>query len=361
MSLKNIIFLSQLLENNNRYLMKWKHFLIKNDLNLKGKVPRWFKRIEEVIIEDHLTRKIKDKYIESEKNSKEIHIKLYDEDEKINKNDVISWINNQGFPIFGMDKKKSRSKNFKRIGYHMKIKDEEGGVDIDNSPELVRCEEDKGRKITEYKVGIVIRENLYSEKEEIKFSFIYDVRIENEFRILLRALILSLLLIDKQSEVILGIDKHIIQIIKNFNNNSNRRNLDEDLYLELSFIEKYMEKMKFKFNDDDELYLELKKINQSLREELKNEKKLKNLKIYKLNFVDEVMSFDEFNLYWKNMIIKVDIIEWQKKCSDLIWKNEILNSKKLEDLFYDYNYRGEFDWNKTLKFISNRNNMGLEK
>lgn len=74
--------------------------------------------------------------------------------------------------------------------------------------------EDKGRKITEYKVGIVIRENLYSEKEEIKFSFIYDVRIENEFRILLRALILSLLLIDKQSEVILSIDKHLIQIIK---------------------------------------------------------------------------------------------------------------------------------------------------
>lgn len=119
--------------------MKWKHFLIENDLNLKGKVPRWFKRIEEVIIEDHLMRKIKDKYIESEKNFKEIHIKLYDEDEKINKNDVISWNNNQGFPIFGMDKKKSRSKNLKRIGYHMKIKDEGGGVDIDNSPELVRC------------------------------------------------------------------------------------------------------------------------------------------------------------------------------------------------------------------------------
>lgn len=57
--------------------------------------------------------------------------------------------------------------------------------------------------------------------------------------------------------------------------------------------------MKIKFNNDDELYLELKKINQSLREELKNEEKLKNLKIFKLNFIDEAMSFDEFNLYWE--------------------------------------------------------------
>ncbi|EXX57523.1 hypothetical protein RirG_206360 [Rhizophagus irregularis DAOM 197198w] len=32
----------------------------------------------------------------------------------------------------------------------------------------------------------------------------------------------------------------------------------------------------------------------------------------------------------------------------------MLNSSKVEDLFY-YNYKDEFDWNKTLQFISNRN------
>ncbi|PKY16062.1 hypothetical protein RhiirB3_428380 [Rhizophagus irregularis] len=46
---------------------------------------------------------------------------------------------------------------------------------------------------------------------------------------------------------------------------------------------------------------------------------------------------------------------WRKKCSELIWKHEMLNSSKVEDLFF-YNYKDEFDWSRTLQFISNRNN-----
>jgi hypothetical protein len=37
-----------------------------------------------------------------------------------------------------------------------------------------------------------------------------------------------------------------------------------------------------------------------------------------------------------------------------IWKNELLNSRKIEDLFY-FNFKNEFDWVKTLNFISNKN------
>ncbi|UZO26744.1 uncharacterized protein OCT59_018958 [Rhizophagus irregularis] len=77
-------------------------------------------------------------------------------------------------------------------------------------------------------------------------------------------------------------------------------------------------------------------------------------KSYKMKFIDEVMSFDEFNLYWKKILISGGLRAWRKKCSELIWKNEMLNSSKVEDLFY-YNYKDEFDWNKTLQFISNRN------
>ncbi|PKC69874.1 hypothetical protein RhiirA1_455450 [Rhizophagus irregularis] len=81
-------------------------------------------------------------------------------------------------------------------------------------------------------------------------------------------------------------------------------------------------------------------------------------KAYKMNIIDEAMSFDEFNLYWKKILISGGLRAWRKKCSELIWKNEMLNNSKVEDLFY-YNYKDEFDWNKTLQFItlvSNRNN-----
>lgn len=40
-------------------------------------------------------------------------------------------------PIFGIDKKKSRSKKYKRLGYHMVANSDI--VDLDNSPELVKC------------------------------------------------------------------------------------------------------------------------------------------------------------------------------------------------------------------------------
>ncbi|PKY49186.1 hypothetical protein RhiirA4_465051 [Rhizophagus irregularis] len=57
-------------------------------------------------------------------------------------------------------------------------------------------------------------------------------------------------------------------------------------------------------------------------------------------------------------MITGDYKGWRKKCTEEIWKNELLNSVKLEDLVF-YNFRNEFDWNTTLKFISNRNNFSF--
>ena len=100
-----------------------------------------------------------------------------------------------------------------------------------------------------------------------------------------------------------------------------------------------MERTKIKFNNEGDLYpIEIGKYRELLKKELVDEKKISNLAIYKMKFIDEAMSFDEFNLYWKKIIIKGGIREWRKKCSDLIWKNEMLNSRKIEDLFY-YNYK----------------------
>ncbi|PKK59186.1 hypothetical protein RhiirC2_857472 [Rhizophagus irregularis] len=40
------------------------------------------------------------------------------------------------------------------------------------------------------------------------------------------------------------------------------------------------------------------------------------------------------------------------KVTDVIWKNKILNSEKLDDLFM-YNFRKEFDWQSTFEFVNN--------
>jgi hypothetical protein len=77
---------------------------------------------------------------------------------------------------------------------------------------------------------------------------------------------------------------------------------------------------------------------------------------YMIDFNEGGLVTNEFNLYWKYNLILGDLRGWRKKVSEVIWKNEILNSKKIEDLF-SYNYRNKFDWVKSLKFISNGTNL----
>ncbi|CAB4427955.1 unnamed protein product [Rhizophagus irregularis] len=60
-------------------------------------------------------------------------------------------------------------------------------------------------------------------------------------------------------------------------------------------------------------------------------------------------------------IVKIDLGDyrgWRKKCTEAIWKNELLNCGKLDDLLC-YNYKGEIDWSTTLRFISNRNEFSF--
>ncbi|PKC64166.1 hypothetical protein RhiirA1_462786 [Rhizophagus irregularis] len=186
--------------------------------------------------------------------------------------------------------------------------------------------EENGKRSYEYILDILIRKNYNSDKEELKFSVRYDDNLENEFKAIIRGIILGILIIDRGSDVGLGVNSYVLRLLEKFKNSSNRRKLDEDL----------------------------DKIRLKLREELVNNKAMMDSKSYKMKFIDEVMSFDEFNLYWKKILISGGLRAWRKKCSELIWKNEMLNSSKVEDLFY-YNYKDEFDWNKTLQFISNRN------
>ncbi|PKC51355.1 hypothetical protein RhiirA1_483922, partial [Rhizophagus irregularis] len=89
-----------------------------------------------------------------------------------------------------------------------------------------------------------------------------------------------------------------------------------------------------------------------MQEMLKNKNVINTIK-YNFELIDEGLITNEYNLIWNNRLITGGFRSWRKSVTNAMWKNEILNSEKLEDLFM-YNYRKEFDWITSLEFISNR-------
>uniref|UniRef100_U9SJC9 Uncharacterized protein n=2 Tax=Rhizophagus irregularis TaxID=588596 RepID=U9SJC9_RHIID len=129
------------------------------------------------------------------------------------------------------------------------------------------------------------------------------------------------------------VNENIKKLLFEFINNlSNRRKIDNEFYLELLFIDQFLEKNGIQIVDSDE----------------KEYKILTNLK----KKVREMLKDKELN----NRIIAGGYRGWRKKITNAIWKNEILNSEKLNDLFM-YNFKQEFDWKSTLEFVSNRINF----
>ncbi|CAB4418819.1 unnamed protein product [Rhizophagus irregularis] len=136
---KNVMFIEELLEDNGINMLKWKHLCKEKGVNTKGKIPKWFLNIEKIILEDENkeTRKIKNEFI-GQMAKRNIHLNLLDTNEKINRNNIITWNDNEEFPIFCEDKKKSKSKNYKRIGIHLVMVEDK--IDWNNSPFLTKCE-----------------------------------------------------------------------------------------------------------------------------------------------------------------------------------------------------------------------------
>lgn len=60
------------------------------------------------------------------------------EDEKTNRHELITWNDDKGEIFFGENKKKSRSKNYKRIGIH--LIPIESSIEDENSPSLIKCQ-----------------------------------------------------------------------------------------------------------------------------------------------------------------------------------------------------------------------------
>ncbi|PKB96285.1 hypothetical protein RhiirA5_435086 [Rhizophagus irregularis] len=420
-------------------------------------------KTEDLIIEGNKIEKV---------NDKNININYFDENEKTNRNQIITWSETNEINIFVEDRKKSFSKKYKRLGRHLIIIGNEN--DLNNSPNLIGCEgchqnvsKKKGngecliyieneisrkiekrnekdfirpyetlnniltknnwlrntineeKKDTLYNKKIemidntikaseefinIIKNSIFECKEtnfgkdrffliiEVKknktkiddkgkkkyyFNIIWKIRINNvinnndelqiiakhesihnnEYKIILRSIILGLLIIAENSELTLGINDRVKNLIHDFNNKcSNRRKIDSEYYLELLFIENFLEVNEIDMIDANEVTnISLKEIRKVSREFL-DFKIFDDTRIDDFELIDEALIINEFNVIWNNRIISGGYRAWRKKITNAIWKNEILNSEKLDDLFV-YNYKKEFDWVTTLEFISNRTNF----
>ncbi|PKY31997.1 hypothetical protein RhiirB3_449892 [Rhizophagus irregularis] len=471
---KNVMFIEDILETDGITFLKWKHLLKEKGMNTQGRIPKWFKSIETKLLEDKegKSRKIKNEYIGITQ-KKNININYFDENEKKDKNHIITWSEADEYPLFAEDKKRSFSKNHKRIGRHLILAGD--AYDLNNSPNLIACKgchrdirKKKGkneecliyidnefsrklekRKEEEFikpyetlnnilkkntwlrnyteeerndnsynkkienidniirasenfiniiKNNIIEREDLITEinryymlievkknkskinkigKRVYLYNIVWKIRkskiensseeifmmakhesvYENEFKIILRSLILGILIIPENCELILGLNGKVTQLISEFINKfSNRRKIDNDYYLELLYIENFLENNEIKIVEaKDQLANKIKEVGKNLKE-LLNAKSVRETIKEEFELIDEALITNEFNLIWDNRLITGGYRAWRKKITNAIWKNEILNSEKLDDLFV-YNYKKEFDWISTLDFISNRINF----
>ncbi|PKY25506.1 hypothetical protein RhiirB3_388813 [Rhizophagus irregularis] len=390
--------------------------LLEKGLNTKGRVPKWFKDIETKLLEDKdgKIRKIKNEYI-GIAYKKNININYFDENEKQNKNHIITWCEADEFPIFSEDKRRSQSKKYKRIGRHLVLTGEV--YDLHNSPNLKACEgcdrniskkkgtkecliyieneisrkiedefikpyetlnnilkknmwlrnytkdekneeiynkkielidnmiradenfveliknsifedrdtifrvnrfyllidmmknksgiNEKGKRTYFYNIVWKIRNsNIESDREEIIFLANHECSNENEFKIILRSIIVGLLILNKKSDIILGINEKVC------NNFSNRRKIDSDYYLELLFIENFLENNEISLTDADEnSYNKIKDIRAEMRKMLKDKAVVNKIK-HSFKILDEALLTNEYNLIWNNRIITGGYRAW---------------------------------------------------
>lgn len=113
----------------------------------------------------------------------------------------------------------------------------------------------------------------------------YDSYNKNEFKIIIRSLIVGLI-IWEFSDIILGIDVRIINLLNDFIfNASNRRKIDSEFYMELMFIEKLIADYKMEFIENREDREILQKFKEKAKKLLDD--KVSTRKIYKIELIEE--------------------------------------------------------------------------
>uniref|UniRef100_U9UA33 Uncharacterized protein n=1 Tax=Rhizophagus irregularis (strain DAOM 181602 / DAOM 197198 / MUCL 43194) TaxID=747089 RepID=U9UA33_RHIID len=145
------MFLEDLLEADGINMLKWKHLCKEKGLNTKEKTPKWFIDIEGKILEDEnrIIRKIKKEYIgQVVKNTIKTKLK----------------IDERGKKIYG----------FKTI---WKIIKEKNRILEENSETFLLAK--------------------------------HEGNSDNEYKIILRSLVMGLLIIENNSEIVLGINENV--------------------------------------------------------------------------------------------------------------------------------------------------------
>ncbi|GET00047.1 hypothetical protein GLOIN_2v1843317 [Rhizophagus clarus] len=358
---KDVIFIKQILEENQEKILKWKHFCKINDLSMKGKIPFWFTKIKNEITITN-TRNLKEKYLNRQYNYIESKSKIYDETLNLERKAIITWNDSEGETIFSENKKKSRSKKYKRIGVHL-ISNLTSINDADNSPTLIVCT-GCNKNIKKINDGIcqiyIENENsriINNRKEDNKlkpYESFGDIKNRNE-KLIKDKIIKKRLIIEEEEEsnidninfkgrVINQIDQ-MIEASENFIEEIKNNILEDtkeiyDVFIQIDIRDK----------GEDLDYLEI--INKL---EMENESFMKNDDDIEAMYIeDEILKINEYNIYWNNNLVKWAYRRWSKIISQAKWKHELLHCKLVEDLFIN-NYKDELDWETSLEFISNRN------
>ncbi|GBC16569.2 uncharacterized protein OCT59_026651 [Rhizophagus irregularis] len=161
---------------------------------------------------------------------------------------------------------------------------------------------EKGYKHIEYLVSLVLRNR---EKNEIRINAKFKVTKEDEFKILIRCIIIGILLIEKGSDILLGIDEKVRRYF--MKNLSNRKRIDEEYCIEMLAIEKFLKEEDLKLDILKHSELEnIKEEKGKIRKLLELMKK-ENFETYEINVMDEALTINEFNLFWKYVLITGDL------------------------------------------------------
>ncbi|CAB5369698.1 unnamed protein product [Rhizophagus irregularis] len=105
-------------------------------MSTKGVQPLWYKELIKVITVNDGSRNLRNCYSNMNKDwSYKNNLSIYDEEEMIDKNELITW-NENNEVIIGKYKKKSKSKQFKKLGIHWIICNNNM---LEDSPELIKC------------------------------------------------------------------------------------------------------------------------------------------------------------------------------------------------------------------------------
>ncbi|POG66290.1 hypothetical protein GLOIN_2v1482444 [Rhizophagus irregularis DAOM 181602=DAOM 197198] len=127
---------------------------------------------------------------------------------------------------------------------------------------------------------------------------------ENEYKVLLRSLIIGLVLIENNSDVFLEINKNVKRVLREFLDNLSNRRLDNEFFTELIFIEIFLKKMDMKIMECSN---NERKILEEVRTEIRKLQALMSTnKLDKQAFevLEEGLITNECNLFWKRNLIK---------------------------------------------------------